>query len=927
MDADAPAFVKDAMRQIEAGAFEQAVATINAGLQSGPRSVAALLALAQAEWELVHAKPAIDALKEAIQLNPRDARPYALLGRYLLFKGLKEQALNFLDRAVGLDPSDVDTRKLRERAARQQQRQYTQIGANPLAQTPDKGGVRGGPSRAKAHKREATRILSTDPAAAAAQLAAAEHGDDATLDDALAALLGASLVDADVSRLAGDAVDKNGPSTWRVLLAFVVVLSLGALTGVGIYTQTGPVALSVSEDRVDALMYADDATSLRAAIEEVETRLGGTDDEVLYAPHALLAHVLLAAEHGGGEAHYDYADDLLKDMKAPHTRHPMALLGRAILLDAPRLRTDDEPRRDKTLRADVKAALDEPRFQNAPYALLAKARLLRRDGQDGDALSLMHQAALSTAKKAPRASAQLARHYAAKGDISAARRFTADALRADPRHTPSLIAAVVLGGQNAPGQGERANTGDKKAAPKKPEKPGKPGQKSAPVSTDGLDARAAVDTAFALEGVQASEMAKVALVAAAVALAEGDEARAGRMLQRVTEGASDPVVAARLTELYVLDMRLSDAQKTVRAALEAHPESIALMADKTRVVVAEGLTAERRRQLNTESPRARKGQTLTFPLGHITLSLAAGPLGMQTRFDPSVVPEAAIGKALDLQSMSAGAAERRLELVAELESARLRLLQGDRAGARKAIKRARALSSSEPEIELAAAHLALVSGDVNSARDAISMAQELAPADARVLLEAARLQVKVGDNKDALESLAMLEEEGFISPSAAVLKAKIALARGDLTGAAAAHAQARKLAPESHAVTVVAVLLADAVGDLKTATSHAEALWKAGLGPALVQTAPVAAAYTARAAMVLKDLQGADVLLRILTKAQPKVAHGFFVRGELERRRGDKDKATAAFAKATALSTGDSTIRAASQTATKPPPRRRRRRR
>ncbi len=86
------------------------------------------LLLAEIYWELNRSEESIASLKEAITSAPKDARAFGLLGRYLLYKGLPAQALNFLDRAIELNPQDTGFRKLRMRAQRQKDKAYAILG-------------------------------------------------------------------------------------------------------------------------------------------------------------------------------------------------------------------------------------------------------------------------------------------------------------------------------------------------------------------------------------------------------------------------------------------------------------------------------------------------------------------------------------------------------------------------------------------------------------------------------------------------------------------------------------------------------------------------------------------------------------------------------------------------------------------------------
>ena len=109
-------------KTLAGGDAKEALAQLAPFQESHAADPAYLLLKAETHWELVQPVDAIGALKLAIQKNPRHAGAYALLGKYLLNKGLPEQALNFLDRAIALDPSLTAAKRIRNRAERQKQK-------------------------------------------------------------------------------------------------------------------------------------------------------------------------------------------------------------------------------------------------------------------------------------------------------------------------------------------------------------------------------------------------------------------------------------------------------------------------------------------------------------------------------------------------------------------------------------------------------------------------------------------------------------------------------------------------------------------------------------------------------------------------------------------------------------------------------------
>jgi tetratricopeptide (TPR) repeat protein len=349
----APPYVAEAEALLEKREFAAALAVLEQGAKDGPKPIEALLAFAEAHWELVHPKESIDFLKEAIQKAPKDARPFAQLGRYLLYKGLRDQAMNFLDRAIALDPNDPETKKLRERAALNKKKAYTVV-ANAADFTAALGEKK--PQGAtRMHKKEATRFLSVDPAKAAEELAKAESGAAEEMDRALAALLGADLLGVDAKLLKPEAATSSAGGTVRTVIAFVVVALSGLLVG-GLAFHFGPKG-GVDPDDVPALVARDTLTSLRRAVDLTAGAEDASQNGV-----AALAHALLLVEHGGDLGMLERAEQLL-GADAAQKKSPAGLYARALIKRHPRAETD----------ADLDDDLAKASAPGDPWTLLAFA--------------------------------------------------------------------------------------------------------------------------------------------------------------------------------------------------------------------------------------------------------------------------------------------------------------------------------------------------------------------------------------------------------------------------------------------------------------------------------------------------------------------------------------------------------------------------
>lgn len=782
--ASTPAFVRDAVARMQSGAFEEARTLLEQGLQSG-RSVVALLALAESYWDdpdtrARDPKKSIDFLKEAIQLAPRDARPYALLGRYLLSKGLRDQALNFLDRAIQLAPNDASSRRLRDRATLQKKKQYTVVvnAADFTAQKQKKVQVT---SAAEQHKKEATRFLAIDPKRAAEELEKAERGENDAIVEALSGLFATELLSADLSLLTDTARVKRRGGFLRSIFAFLVVVVLGVGLGATVERLVPPDA-GPPEEQARQLLLRDTAPALTRAI-EMAPNLESTP----IAGYAALAHVLLFVEHGADESHIQSAEDALQAASAEARRTPEALYARVLLRDVP-LANDD---------ADLAQDLDTSRDGGAnlsPFVSLALAESAR---QKGDVQGHReHLAAAGFHRDAPvRAMHVLARHHAAHGDLDVAQGLLDRIWRIAPSHTLGLITGLGVevlqaSSDEPPRPRERQiqpGDGGVSASDDEPEPPDRaastPEAQSASRRSVGTIERRA--TALLDESqLEASEAAPLALMLAVVASAKGDAAQSAVMLQRAQEQSvvkAYPGLLSVLSEFMLLD--LSDFTKAYDMLSDGHrifPGEIRLLTDLTRARSVRGLSEAWIRRLRTNATRRVNDGVVELPLGRFVVQISKPYLPLHPRFDARFFPEDAIRDALDLPGLTPQAAERRLSVVANLKLAELALMEGDADKAENHVADAQDQAANNPEVHLALALIHSKNRDGTRARAAIQEALAVASDEPRVLLAATRLQFDGNDAAAARKSLNRLAEEGFTSPTAYALAAKVALRDRDL---------------------------------------------------------------------------------------------------------------------------------------------------
>jgi tetratricopeptide (TPR) repeat protein len=873
--AEGPSYVAEAMGLLEKRDYQAARSRLEAGLATGGRSVEALLGLAEAFWDDPDTKSrdpkrSIDHLKEAIQLAPKDARPYALLGRYLLSKGLRDQALNFLDRAIQLDPKDGASRRLRDRASLQKKKAYTVV-YNPN-DADEKKPAPGAPQKslAQQHKREATRFLQLDPKRAAEELEKAEHGEQKSLDRALAALLGAALLKADVTILEGGAGRRSGGSIVRTAIAFFFVVAAGLGTG-ALLQRVAPTA--PGEGGLLALVRADSASSLQRAIESaasVET----PDDIAL----AALAHALLLVDHGADEGHLQTADDQLAMLDSAGKRLPTALLARALVATRPLAETDN------TLDDHLKEAADSPRRAGSPWLLMARAERARTKGNGTLASELLARAALG-ADAPPRALYELARGYAARGELGVAEDLFNRLLERHPRHPRGHASAVLLAAMEL-SRGQRED-----------DKPRIASSRAVKRALKALD-----------EGpLEPDDAAPVALAIAALASATGETVLVGQMLQRTQErgvGSRYPGLLAHTAQLILLDVGdFSKAESALSDALSTFPGEIDLLVERTRTRVAKGLSGDRIRRLRTNAKRALNDDELDLPLGHFEISFAQRYLPLVARFDARYFPEEAIRSALDVKGITSQAAERRLAVVANLKLAEIALAQGDLGDAADRVKLAKKDAPSDPEVHLTEALVQARQGNAVRARDAIEEALRIAPDDPRILLAAGRLQLEAGDSAAARRSLGRVEGTGFISPAALSLSARLAAKDGRVDAARDLLRRARELAPTDPTVLVATLLLEHETHDLQAAYGAAQQLDRslgAGADRFAEASFPVQT-YLAWARAEGPRVQESLDALEDILEERSGFAEAHYARGRVLAAKGDVDASRAAFTEAQKL--------------------------
>jgi tetratricopeptide (TPR) repeat protein len=849
-----PPFVMEAISMLESGEFAGARSKLEEGMKGGERPVEGLLALASAYWDdpdqrSRDPKKSIEYLKEAIDLAPKDARPYALLGRYLLSKGLRDQALNFLDRAIQLDPENADARKLRDRASLQKKKQYTvvvQAKDFNKEQTPKRKG--GGVGQAEGFKKQATRLLKLeDIGGAAAELEKAQHGVGAQVDNALSALLSADLLQADRALLEGAGARGRGVAIVRTLIAFTLIAAVGLVVGAAV-SRLMPEPKGTPEEQLLARLASDRASTLQDVLNR------GLEVEGPQVQGALaLANILLLLEHGGDEGHLQNAEDSLSQADSAGRNTPAALLARALLADIPLANPDPE------LKSALERAAADEKTRDDPWVLMAVAARAKPSAR----LALLTRAAF--VDDAPvRALHQLARTHAARGERQLALDLLERIWDREPQHGASLATAIAVASMTPKGR-EEATTMEKKA-----------------LEVLGTE-------------IDPADAAPPALMISAVATARGDDGIAGQMRERAEE--KDVLlnypgllsVWARLGMLEVGDF--PDIRSRLEKGIERWPSEIPLRVDLTRAKVLSSLPDDRVRRLRTNSDNKIEDGRLILPLGALSLDFEQGFLPLRPTFDTRFFPEEAINDALAIKGLTPAAAERRLGVVANLKLAEVALAGGDIDTASKFVAVALDEAPSDPEVHLTQALIHARQGKGSKARDAIDEAQRIAPDDPRILLAAARMQLAAGDARAARKALNRLDDEGFRSPTAFVVASELALRKGDFDDAEKALDEARKFGPEDVQVLAMSVRFAAAKGDIDSGIASARRLKKAtpDLGR-IIELMPEIEVFLVRLG-AQDDPEKTMEKLTDLARAKPTAAVANLVIGDMEASRDNADAA------------------------------------
>lgn len=890
---------KEQKRTIKIPDLEKALGILNENAGTGQPNVEHLLALAEVNWELENAKESIAFLKEAIQLAPKDARPYGLLGRYLLNKGLRDQAMNFLDRAIQLDPDDHASRRLRDRAARQANKSYTVVvNAADLA-----AGAAPADAKAKApakKRAEATRLLDVDALKAGAVLEEADVQLQNEVDAALAALLGVSMTKADVSILEGQSKKKGAGGVLRAGCAFIVLAMMGLALG-GVAWQLRPRTETRFGTPVQQALGDATAEGLDKFMKDAKAGAIKPTPEQL-----ALAHAFLYADHGGDLLQYDDTVEALfppagrtpRSVSEEGLKSPEALLSRALVQAG-------TPRpKDATLDADLEAAPTPPGIFEQSWLQMARAERAFQRNQIDRAIDLLDDVALKK-NAPPRAIVELARAYALKGEVDVAQGLLEHLWRTFPNHAPSLSLGVALAVDLLV-----------KDRPKDAE--------DIPPQTP-LEKR--IIEAFEGKKIEGRDAAQIALVIAATHAARGDDKEdsaqpnekvIGKMMTRVNVPATeDPALLSHLVELYLLRVQPPKAQALLVSGARLENRKVDLIINKVRAKLLGDLPQKALITLRAFTKSDIESGRLQLPGGALELSPRNRPFPYTPTFDPRYFPEREISNAIDVSDPIPNVVDNLLKNVADLKLVEILLLREERDKAEReenlaaAEKKLQAVvenrGDNNPRYYLFKAQLLRAQGNKSGAREAIEDALNIESRDPRILVAAARIQFENGDTRAGLKSLGMLEDEKFKSPTALLLRAQ-ALRKGD-DKARQLLRQAADLAPGNVALMRELIALDIDAGDFDSASKLAIKLNDAVADEEAMKEDPVAQALVARATFTRKKVKDADkaaalAQVEALAKANPKEPAVLIVAGDAKAGAGDTEAANTFYSAAAKAARG-----------------------
>ncbi|MEW5852042.1 MAG: tetratricopeptide repeat protein [Myxococcota bacterium] len=768
-----PPWVQQAQEKLKNKAWAEAQKIAEDGLKQNPNNLEGLLYLAEAHWEQVNAKEAVDNLKKAIQVAPKDSRPYALLGRYLLLKGLREQAVKFLEQAVALNPDDAESRKQLDRTRNLIKRGYKKVEAAPGAVVSQEA------------KKEATRMVSLEqvkagaldaPAAGAATAEPALGQVD--LDKALQSLLSAGVLPLDVNQAKqGQTSSGAGLRIASTIVVFSFAVLAGVPAGFLVHKKLSASKTGTPLQRAYALLREDAPSSYVQAADILDKVNSGSPEFEAAQPLMALALAVRAADLGGGDYFRESAERALNavgEEGSPGLRTAAALLARHLV-------ASHGGKKDAALEEDLKKALEE--HPEDAWLDVVVGRMAEDKGDDAAAAEAYRKAHRKD-PTLPLALHSLARAHARLGDEKEARALAERLVKLSPNHGPGVILGLFTSHAD-----DTARATFEKAAQSL------------------LDSKA----------THPDMAARVAMGLALSAYLRGQEDKAGPFLERAASMTDE--VPQALAEVARVRLAMGDVDKALslfQKAAEKEEAEVAFHKDVVRASAAAARGQEWVREVKAQFKAKSEFPVLRLPFGNVVVRPGA-ITPWETLLHARYFPEGEIAAALDVPDLSPRAAMLRLRAVGAVVRADALVMQGKAREAKDELQKALEEAKKDAALMLALARAEAAAGDRTDALKHIKDAMDLNPQDPAAHLLQARVMLDDGDVAGAMKALQALDNAGFESPRASALKARALAQKGQSAAAEKELKKAAELDPTDPDVAVGAGAAAVASGDWESA--------------------------------------------------------------------------------------------------------------
>ncbi|MBL91821.1 MAG: hypothetical protein CMH56_08440 [Myxococcales bacterium] len=710
MNATSLAPIREALKRGNAKEAHLMLQTADDGMAQSPEF---LLLKAEIHWELVQPQEAIGALKLAIQKNPRHAGAYALLGKYLLNKGLPEQALNFLDRAITLDPGLAEAKRIRNRAERQKQKKYASLSSHAAAQLEGPGKK----SNQSNERKEVTRQFMLNPSGGLEKVEENLKTTDAALDEAFKLLLGAESVGAKSEF--NDANQAGVSRMVSLIIAMGFLLFLGTSFGVGGFFILETISIQTAEQSLFAELEKDNAPNLANVLRQAQLLLAQEtekESEVLAAQ--ALAHYLLWRDHLDGLNHLERSAELIDSLDNTGLASPYGILVRAYFKADRSIEVSSLASLDEDLRDALKAP--------SPHPYLYLAAALLEDNSD-DKIRYLQRGIIIPTLSNPRLRYVLAQVlYPTQASKSKA--LLEENLQHHPNHIPSRLASMAMAYQEK-------------------------NQSFSPLEEGIPPVVHRTNELFTLV-LQNQNISQYK---------DGDGLHSD----------ASTVIFDAYTKLF--NLQYDKASKAIDLALELLPDHPHLMALRSRTLLASSLPPLGQAFL-TDYPQFTTDHVFLYgPIG--TLQIAPFQPGFPFRFsfDKSLFPESLLSYMTRRDKAGEKGLYRTLQITEKQQAIHNALLFSDIEKAIMMYEDMRDAHEDRPETHLAHFALALAQSDNDKIDRALKSVLLKMRGEPEAYLQAANLLLAYGYTEKSARVIKTFTDQGFVSPKTDRLYARMAV--------------------------------------------------------------------------------------------------------------------------------------------------------